>query len=104
MSIDAAGRDDKTPLRLAAKAGRRDAVKALLAAGARADARCGTDGGTLLHAAARRGDEVIVRLILANGAASTAAVRNTAGKTAFEIAAEECHGGRIINLILKLIL
>ncbi|CAD6342447.1 unnamed protein product [Miscanthus lutarioriparius] len=53
-SIDAAGRDGKTPLRLAAEAGRRDAVKALLAAGARADARCGTDSATALHAAARR--------------------------------------------------
>ncbi|EAZ27990.1 hypothetical protein OsJ_11952 [Oryza sativa Japonica Group] len=75
-SIDAAGRDGKTPLRLAAEAGRRDAVKALLAAGARADARCGADGGTALHAAARRGDE-----------------------TAFEIAAEECHGGRIMDFL-----
>lgn len=98
-SIDAAGRDGKTPLRLAAEAGRRDAVKALLAAGARADARCGADGGTALHAAARRGDEVIARLILANGAAGTAAVRDAAGKTAFEIAAEECHGGRIMDFL-----
>ncbi|XP_040378652.1 protein VAPYRIN-like [Oryza brachyantha] len=98
-SIDAAGRDGKTPLRLAAEAGRRDAVKALLSAGARADARCGTDGGTALHAAARRGDEVIARLILANGAAGTAAVRDAAGKTAFEIAAEECHAGRIMDLL-----
>ncbi|CAL4943477.1 unnamed protein product [Urochloa decumbens] len=96
-SIDAAGRDGKTPLRLAAEAGRRDAVRALLAAGARADARCGADGATALHAAARRGDEVVARLLLAHGAAGTAAVRDAAGKTAFEVAAEEGHGGRIMD-------
>ncbi|CAN6282050.1 unnamed protein product [Urochloa humidicola] len=98
-SIDAAGRDGKTPLRLAAEAGRRDAVRALLAAGARADARCGADGATALHAAARRGDEVVARLLLAHGAAGTAAVRDAAGKTAFEVAAEEGHGGRIMDFL-----
>ncbi|RCV41620.1 hypothetical protein SEVIR_9G150300v4 [Setaria viridis] len=98
-SIDAAGRDGKTPLRLAAEAGRRDAVKALLAAGARADARCGADGATALHAAARRGDEAVARLLLSHGAAGTAAVRDVAGKTAFEIAAEEGHGGRIMDFL-----
>ncbi|EER93727.1 hypothetical protein BDA96_01G156700 [Sorghum bicolor] len=98
-SIDAAGRDGKTPLRLAAEAGRRDAVKALLAAGARADARCGTDGGTALHAAARRGDEAVARLLLSHGVAGTATVRDVAGKTAFEIAAEEGHGGRILDFL-----
>lgn len=98
-SIDAAGRDGKTPLRLAAEAGRRDAVKALLAAGARADARCGTDGATALHAAARRGDEAVARLLLSHGVAGTATVRDVAGKTAFEIAAEEGHGGRILDFL-----
>ncbi|KAL6893587.1 hypothetical protein ACP4OV_007685 [Aristida adscensionis] len=98
-SIDAAGRDGKTPLRLAAEAGRRDAVKALLAAGARADARCGADGATALHAAARRGDEAVARLLLSHGAAGTAAVRDLAGKTAFEIAAEEGHAGRIMDFL-----
>ncbi|PVH31439.1 hypothetical protein PAHAL_9G147100 [Panicum hallii] len=98
-SIDAAGRDGKTPLRLAAEAGRRDAVKALLAAGARAEARCGTDGATALHAAARRGDEAVARLLLSHGVAGTAAVRDVAGKTAFEIAAEEGHGGRIMDFL-----
>lgn len=98
-SVDAAGRDGKTPLRLAAEAGRRDAVKALLAAGARADARCGTDGATALHAAARRGDEAVARLLLSHGVAGTATVRDVAGKTAFEIAAEEGHGGRILDFL-----
>ncbi|CAN6287361.1 unnamed protein product [Urochloa humidicola] len=98
-SIDAAGRDGKTPLRLAAEAGRRDAVRALLAAGARADARCGADGATALHAAARRGDETVARILLAHGAAGTAAVRDAAGKTAFEVAAEEGHGGRIMDTL-----
>ncbi|XP_066324538.1 protein VAPYRIN-like [Miscanthus floridulus] len=98
-SIDAAGRDGKTPLRLAAEAGRRDAVKALLAAGARVDARCGTDGATALHAAARRGDEAVARLLLSHGVAGTATVRDVAGKTAFEIAAEEGHGGRILDFL-----
>ncbi|XP_062215077.1 protein VAPYRIN-like [Phragmites australis] len=98
-SIDAAGRDGKTPLRLAAEAGRRDAVKALLVAGARADARCSTDGATALHAAARRGDETMARLLLSHGAAGTAAVRDAAGKTAFEIAAEEGHAGRIMEFL-----
>ncbi|KAG2536298.1 protein VAPYRIN-like [Panicum virgatum] len=98
-SIDAAGRDGKTPLRVAAEAGRRDAVKALLAAGARAEARCGTDGATALHAAARRGDEAVARLLLSHGVAGTAAVRDVAGKTAFEIAAEEGHGGRIMDFL-----
>ncbi|CAN6317409.1 unnamed protein product [Urochloa humidicola] len=98
-SIDAAGRDGKTPLRLAAEAGRRDAVRALLAAGARADARCGADGATALHAAARRGDEVVARLLLAHGAAGTAAVRDAGGKTAFEVAAEEGHGDRIMDFL-----
>lgn len=98
-SIDAAGRDGKTPLRLAAEAGRRDAVKALLAAGARADARSGTDGATALHAAARRGDEAVARLLLSHGVAGTATVRDVAGKTAFEVAAEEGHGGRILDFL-----
>ncbi|NP_001183487.1 ankyrin repeat domain-containing protein 50 [Zea mays] len=98
-SIDAAGRDGKTPLRLAAEAGRRDAVKALLAAGARADARCGADGATALHAAARRGDEAVARLLLSHGVSGTASVRDVAGKTAFEIAAEEGHGGRILDFL-----
>ncbi|KAF8684365.1 hypothetical protein HU200_044254 [Digitaria exilis] len=98
-SIDAAGREGKTPLRLAAEAGRRDAVRALLAAGARADARCGADGGTALHAAARRGDEAVARLLLTHGVAGTAAVRDADGKTAFEVAAEEGHGGRIMDAL-----
>ncbi|KAM0826455.1 hypothetical protein ACQ4PT_068871 [Festuca glaucescens] len=98
-SIDAAGRDGKNPLRLAAEGGRRDAVKTLLAAGARADARCGTDGGTALHAAARRGDEAVARLILAHGAAGTASVRDAKGKTAYEAAAEEGHNGRIMDFL-----
>ncbi|GJN23856.1 hypothetical protein PR202_gb11546 [Eleusine coracana subsp. coracana] len=98
-SIDAAGRDGKTPLRLAAESGRRDAVRALLAAGARAEARCGADGATALHAAARRGDEAVARLLLAHGAAGTAGVRDAAGRTAFEVAAEEGHAGRIMDLL-----
>ncbi|KAI4966634.1 hypothetical protein ZWY2020_037691 [Hordeum vulgare] len=98
-SLDAAGREGKTPLRLAAEGGRRDAVKALLAAGARADARCGTDGGTALHAAARRGDEAVARLILAHGVAGTASVRDAKGKTAYETAAEEGHTGRIMDFL-----
>uniref|UniRef100_A0ACD5X2M0 Uncharacterized protein n=1 Tax=Avena sativa TaxID=4498 RepID=A0ACD5X2M0_AVESA len=98
-SIDAAGRDGKNPLRLAAEGGRRDAVKALLAAGARADARCGTDGGTALHAAARRGDEAVARLILTHGTAGTASVRDAKGKTAYETAAEEGHNGRIMDFL-----
>jgi ankyrin repeat protein len=84
---------------VAVEAGRRDAVKALLAAGARAEARCGTDGATALHAAARRGDEAVARLLLSHGVAGTAAVRDVAGKTAFEIAAEEGHGGRIMDFL-----
>ncbi|CAN6310576.1 unnamed protein product [Urochloa humidicola] len=56
-SIDAAGRDGKTPLRPAAEAGRRDAVRALLDAGA----RCDVDGATALHAAVRLGDETGAR-------------------------------------------
>jgi ankyrin repeat protein len=60
-------------------------VKALLAAGARADAWCGTDGSTALHAAMRRGDEAVARLLLAHGTAGTAAVHDVAGRTAFEI-------------------
>ena len=55
-------RDGKTPLRVAAEAGRRDAVNALLAAGTRAEASCGIDGATALHAAVRRGDEAAARL------------------------------------------
>ncbi|KAF7047123.1 hypothetical protein CFC21_056084 [Triticum aestivum] len=98
-SIDAAGREGKTPLRLAAEGGRREAVKALLAAGARADTRCGTDGGTALHAAARRGDEAVARLILAHGVAGTASVRDAKGKTAYETAAEEGHTGRIMDFL-----
>ncbi|XP_003561632.1 ankyrin repeat domain-containing protein 65-like [Brachypodium distachyon] len=98
-SIDAAGRDGKTALRLAAEAGCRDAVKSLLAAGARADARCGADGGTALHAAARRGDEAVARLILAHGPAGTASVRDAKGKTAYETAAEEGHNGRIMDYL-----
>jgi hypothetical protein len=49
----------------------------LLVAGARADARCGTDCGAALHAAARRGDEAVMWLTLAHGMAS---VRDAKGK------------------------
>jgi ankyrin repeat protein len=86
--IDMAGRDGKNPLWLAAEGGCRDTVKTLLAASARADARCGTNFGAALHAAARRDDETVTRLILAHG---TASVRGAKGKTACEATAKARH-------------
>ncbi|KAK8964124.1 hypothetical protein KSP40_PGU008155 [Platanthera guangdongensis] len=81
--------DGRTALHLAASARRRDCVALLLAAGAKADASGGKARHTPLHAAAAAGDEPTARLLIASGCAGLREARNGAGKTAYDVAAEE---------------
>ncbi|XP_074565834.1 protein VAPYRIN-like [Curcuma longa] len=90
-SVDAPAADGRTALRVAVEGRRRECVKLLLAAGARADARGGADGGTPLHAAVVAGDEAMVRLLLSRSVAGAKEVRNAAGRTAYDLAAEGNH-------------
>lgn len=77
---------DTTPLALACRFGERAIVEALLAAGARADARL-ADGSTALMEAAARGDVEVVRALLAHGADPDA--RDRQGWTALVSALEQ---------------
>ncbi|CAL9147959.1 unnamed protein product [Musa hybrid cultivar] len=90
-AVDAPAADGRTALRLAAEGRRHDCAKLLLKAGARVDARGGADGGMPLHAAAAGGDEAIVKLLLTRGVAGIKEVRNAAGLTAYDLAAEGGH-------------
>ncbi|KAK8952932.1 hypothetical protein KSP40_PGU019958 [Platanthera guangdongensis] len=90
--------DGLTPLHLAAEERRRDCVAALLAAGARTDRRGGATGSTALHVAAAAGDEATARMLLDKGCAGLREARNTAGKTAYELAAEEGHA-KLLGLL-----
>ncbi|KAJ4448639.1 hypothetical protein ANN_00029 [Periplaneta americana] len=64
-AVDHAGR---TPLWLAAREGRQDACRALLAAGARPDVKERPSGRTALHVAAFWGRPAVCELLLAAGA------------------------------------
>lgn len=88
-NVNAVTRDGSTALHLAVEERRRDCVRLLLANAARADIRNARDGDTPLHVAASLGDEQMVKLLLHKGANKD--VRNRAGKTAYDLAAENGH-------------
>ncbi|KAI0527023.1 hypothetical protein KFK09_002619 [Dendrobium nobile] len=95
---DVVAADGRTPLHLAAEERRRDCVAALLAAGASGDARGGATGSTALHVAAAMGDEATARILIEKGCAGLKEARNSAGKTAYDLAAEEGHA-RLLGLL-----
>lgn len=84
-NIESAGKDNRTPLVLAAAGCHYDAVKILLQAGAKINAR-GIGRGTALHWAATKGDEKIARLLLSHHAEVN--MQNEMGQTALICAAE----------------
>lgn len=88
-NVNAVTKDGSTALHLAVEERRRDCVRLLVANGARSDVRDARDGDTPLHAAASLGDEQMVKLLLHKGANKD--VRNRAGKTAYDLAAENGH-------------
>ncbi|XP_038695389.1 protein VAPYRIN-like [Tripterygium wilfordii] len=68
----------------------RDCTRILLASGARTDIPNTVDGDTpCLHIAASLGDEQMVKLLITKGANKD--FRNKAGKTAYDLAAENGH-------------
>ncbi|ONK65081.1 uncharacterized protein A4U43_C07F33410 [Asparagus officinalis] len=90
--------DGRTALHLAVEEHRRDCARLLLAGGARADIRGGPDGDTPLHIAASTGDEQMVKLLITKGSAGLKEVRNFAGKTSYDAAAEGGHG-RLFDML-----
>jgi ankyrin repeat protein len=78
-----------TPIHAAVSAGRLEAARVLLDAGA--DVNAAEHGGyTALHLAAGNGDEALIRLLLERGADPTA--RLDSGQTPAELAHEKGHG------------
>ncbi|XP_020579830.1 ankyrin-3-like [Phalaenopsis equestris] len=96
---DAATADGRTSLHLAAALQRRECAELLLSAGTRADVLGGPANETPLHLAAAAGDEATTRLLISSGCAGLREARNGAGKTAFDVAAEE--GQRRLFDLLK---
>ncbi|KAH6756702.1 hypothetical protein C2S53_001104 [Perilla frutescens var. hirtella] len=88
-NVNALTKDGSTALHLAVEERRRDCVRLLLANAARADVRNARDGDTPLHVASSLGDEQMVKVLLHKGANKD--VRNRAGKTAYDLAAENGH-------------
>ncbi|PKU69646.1 ankyrin repeat domain-containing protein 65-like [Dendrobium catenatum] len=86
---EATAADGRTALHLAAAEQRRECVGLLLSAGSRADVCGGAAKETPLHLAAAAGDEATARLLISSGCAGLREARNGAGKTAFDVAAEE---------------
>ncbi|KAI4381607.1 hypothetical protein MLD38_007668 [Melastoma candidum] len=87
--VDERNRDGKTALHIAIEERRKDCVKILLNHGARTDLGDGGERETPLHVAASFGDESIVKLLLQKGGNKD--IRNRAGKTAYDMAAEHGH-------------
>lgn len=98
-AVEAAAGDGRTALHLAAAEQRRECLALLLSAGARADVCGGVANETPLHLAAAAGDEATARLLISGGCAGLREGRNGAGKTAFDVAAEE--GQRRLFDLLK---
>ena len=91
-----------TALKCAARKGHLDAVKLLLASGAKADERFGRgfesgDETALMHAA-KAGHLEVARALIASGAAATA--KDCRGTTVLHYAAEGGHSG-MIELLIK---
>ncbi|KAG0483711.1 hypothetical protein HPP92_011795 [Vanilla planifolia] len=85
--------DGLTALHLAAEERRKECVATLLSAGALAEARGGAAGYTALHVAASTGDEATARLLVEKGCAGLREARDSAGMTAYDVAAKEGHRG-----------
>ncbi|PKA50910.1 E3 ubiquitin-protein ligase KEG [Apostasia shenzhenica] len=88
-AVDSPAVDGRTALHLAAEGRRKECAAVLVEAGARTDTRGGKARETPLHAAASVGDEATARLLVNNGCAGLREARNAAGKTAYDVAAEE---------------
>lgn len=88
-NVDALTKDGSTALHLAVEERRKDSARLLLASGARADVGNGRNGDTPLHIAAALGDEHMVKLLLQKGVNKD--IRNWAGKTGYDLAAENGH-------------
>lgn len=95
--VRAAGRDGVTLLHLAAEAGRVEAVKRLLAAGADANGLTGGTRASALQWAAEKGRLEVARALLAAGAEVNAASRN--GDTALHRAVAGRHA-EVAELLL----
>lgn len=91
--------DDATPLHYAAWKGHREAVEALLDAGADPNAQSANDhwGGTPLHAAAHANQRAIAEMLLARGADANAVSGN--GRTPLEETA--IHNASSVAKLLK---
>ncbi|KAL7092388.1 hypothetical protein ACP275_12G161900 [Erythranthe tilingii] len=89
-NVNAATKDGNfTALHLAVEERRRDCAKLLLANSAATDIKNSSDGETPLHVVSSLGDEQMVKLLLHRGANKD--IRNKAGKTAYDLAAENGH-------------
>ncbi|PON34778.1 Ankyrin repeat containing protein [Parasponia andersonii] len=88
-NVDALTKDGNTALHLSVEEKRRDCARLLLASGAKPDIRDAFEGDTPLHIAAALGDEQMVKILLQKGANKD--VRNRAGRTAYDVAAENGH-------------
>ncbi|KAK9951661.1 hypothetical protein M0R45_007097 [Rubus argutus] len=89
-NVDAQTKDGNTAFHLAVEERRRDCARLLLASGAKAEVGNSSDGDTPLHIAAGLGDEYMVKLLLQKGTANKY-IRNYAGRTAYDLAAENGH-------------
>mmetsp|Transcript_14225 Transcript_14225/g.35936 ORF Transcript_14225/g.35936 Transcript_14225/m.35936 type:complete len:872 (-) Transcript_14225:361-2976(-) len=88
--INAALRDGMTPLHLAAWKGSADSVTVLLLAGASCMAR-NDRGGTALHEAAAGGSLEVIGVLLQGPGKRAAKVRDAAGRSPAELAAQAGH-------------
>lgn len=88
-NVDAVTKDGSTALHLAVEERKRDCARLLMASGAKAEVRDSRYGDTPLHIAAGLGDEYMVKLLLQKGANKD--IRNFAGRTAYDVAAENGH-------------
>jgi ankyrin repeat protein len=93
-NLMAAGREQQTPLHLAARAGYDVVVRLLLGAGADSKAK-DVNQWTALMEAAHRGHGVVVRVLLESGAAIE--TKNCYGASALDLAAEKGHD-HVINM------
>jgi cytohesin len=89
-------KDGRTPLHIAAAAGRNDMVKLLLASGADRKARAGMDRTTPLYEAAVRGHAEVVRTLLAHVPLGG---RDDEGALVLHEAAERGHAGVVRALL-----